>query len=138
MKTIFKMVALIAILLPILTGCSGKSESNSADNASPGKSETVAKSLEMERIKSYTESDGSDLTSADYDFLLGQLEILVDKTKDMTPEQRKDWAANLTQDEQGALIVIGFALAGAEKQGKLSEKQTRFFKELEQRSKETK
>lgn len=116
MKKLFMMMALAAISLPLmLTSCSG------SGNAT----------LDKEKITQLSKS-GSDLTEDDYDFLLDQLEIILKPSKDMTPEDRKNYVLNLDNDFQEAMIIIAFGLQGGIDKDKLSNKQIKRYNKLEE------
>lgn len=128
----FKLLALVAILMPMLFSCSGgKSES---ENASSEEVEVVSTpaELDVERIMSYKSKDGSALTEKDYDFLLDQMEILVNKATELPADQAKNFIKTLDKDQQDAAFVVGVILASSD-QSTWTDKQKKHFQELAER-----
>lgn len=126
----FKLLALVAILMPMLFACSGsKSES---ENASSDEVEVVSTpaELDVERIMSYQTKNGSELTENDYDFMLDQLEIVVNKANELPAEQAKSFITTLDSKQQNAVLIVAMILTD---QSKLTDKQKQRFQELEAR-----
>ena len=126
---------MMAVVTIALTSCAGNKtgETNiSSENEATEQVADNASELDIEGIQVIYNKSGKDVTSADLDFLLEQAEIFANKTKDMTPDEIQK---NLSEDETGAVIVIAMALSAAEKNGMLSEKQLKKYKELKEQSK---
>lgn len=135
MKKLSFFLAMMAVVTIALTSCAGDKtgETNiSSENEATEQVADNASELDLEGIQVIYNKSGKDVTSADLDFLLEQAEIFADKTKDMTPDEIQK---NLSEDETGAVIVIAMALSAAEKNGMLSEKQLKKYKELKEQSK---
>lgn len=143
MKTI-KKVALVAILVPALFSC-GKSDkqSNDGEKASTEATETTASTeaegkaastdLDVKRIMAYKEiKKPSQLSEKDYDFLLDQMEILMNKANELPDGQAKNFIKTLDKDQQEAAFVLGFILASSNK-STWTDKQKKKFQELEKR-----
>lgn len=135
MKSI-KLLALVAVLMPMLFSC-GKSDKSTTDgeNASSDEVEVVAApaELDVERIMAYKKIDNpSQLTEKDYDFLLDQMEILVNKANELPADQAKNFIKTLDKNQQDAAFIVGIILASAD-QSTWTDKQKKHFKELEAR-----
>ncbi len=63
--------------------------------------------LDVEGIKEVTNKGEEELKSADIDFILDQMEILVDKTKGMTKEEAEAYYKTLDEDEQECVMALG-------------------------------
>lgn len=128
MKSI-KLLALVALLMPMLFSCSGgKSEGASSD-----KVEEVASTpaeLDVERIMSYQSKKGSELTEKDYDFLLDQLEIIVNKANELPADQAKAFITTLDSKQQDAVLIVAMNLMDT---SKLTDRQKQRHQELEAR-----
>lgn len=134
MKSI-KTLALVAVLVSMLFSC-GKSEkkTNDGEKASTEVVETVVSTdLDVERIMTYKEiKDPSQLTEKDYDFLLDQMEILMNKANELPADQAKDFINTLDKNQQEAAFVVGIILASAD-QSTWTDKQKKHFQDLEAR-----
>lgn len=134
MKSI-KMLVLVAIFTTLMFSC-GKSDkgTNAGGTATTEVAEqAVSTDLDVERIMAYTEiNDQSQLTEKDYDFLLDQMEILVNKANELPADQAKDFIKTLDKNQQDAAFVVGIILASAD-QSTWTDKQKKHFKELEAR-----
>lgn len=127
MKSI-KLLALVAILTPMLFSCSGgKSENASSDKVEVA---STPAELDVERIMSYQSKKGSELTEKDYDFLLDQLEIMVNKANELPAEQAKSFIATLDGEQQNAALIVAMILAD---QSHFTDKQKQRFQKLEAR-----
>lgn len=132
MKSI-KLLALVAVLVPMLFAC-GKSDkqSNDGEKASSDKVEVASThaELDVERIMTFQSKKGSELTEKDYDFLLDQLEIVVNKANELPAEQAKSFITTLDGEQQNAVMIVAMILAD---QSKFTDKQKQRFQELEAR-----
>lgn len=130
-----KMLAIVAVLVSMLFSC-GKSDkqTNDGEKASIEVVETVASTdLDVERIMTYKEiKDQSQLSEKDYDFLLDQMEILVNKANELPADQAKNFIKTLDKNQQDAAFIVGIILASAD-QSTWTDKQKKHFKELEAR-----
>lgn len=127
-----KLLAIIAILMPLLFSC-GKSDSqsNDGDNTSTEVTETpVSTELDVDRIMSYKSKSNSDLNEKDYDFLLDQLEIIVNKANELPADQAKAFYTTLDSKQQDAVLIVAMILTD---RSKLTDKQMERFQELEAR-----
>lgn len=123
-KTLFAM-AFCALLVFYLSACSGKKVKEQVEKAvieSVEKAGASTVGFDMEGIKALVNKDV--LTESDCDFILDQLEIYVKKMEKNTDEK-------LSADDAGAVMVLGLAIASAEKDGILTERQLARCKELE-------
>lgn len=130
-----KMLAIVAVLVSMLFSC-GKSDkqTNDGEKASIEVVETVASTdLDVERIMTYKEiKDQSQLSEKDYDFLLDQMEILVNKANELPADPAKDFINTLDKDQQEAAFVLGVILASSD-QSTWTDKQKKHFQELAER-----
>lgn len=129
------MLALVAILVPVLFSCSkSDKQTNTGEKASTEVTEAPASTdLDVERIMTYKEiKDQSQLTEKDYDFLLDQMEILVNKANELPADQAKDFIKTLDKDQQEAAFVLGIILASSD-QSTWTDKQKKHFQELAER-----
>lgn len=123
-KTLFAM-AFCALLVFCLSACSGKKVKERVEKAvieSVEKAGTSTVGFDMEGIKALVNKDV--LTESDCDFIIDQLEIYIKKMEKNADEQ-------LSTDDAGAVMVLGLAIASAEKDGILTERQIARCKELE-------
>ena len=135
MKKILQCLAFAVSTFITFSSCSdGKTTVTNADGEVTEVKADKLKSLDFQGIQDLLDSKKKELTEADVDFLLDQMEIIVDKTEGMSKKEYEEYFTNLSGDEQGALMVLGFGLAGAEKSGKLTDSQKKRFEELEARS----
>lgn len=130
-----KLLAICAILVPVFFSC-GKSDKQSSNDEN-GSTEVVEASksadLNVERIMTYKSiNDDSELTSKDYDFLLDQLEIIVDKANELPADEAKNFIRTLDKDQQDAAMVVAIILASSD-QSKWNDKQKKRFQELQER-----
>jgi len=131
MKKILFAMAIAIITTVGLSSCGGdkKGETNqSTDVTEQTSADAAAPDLDYEKLGTLVEK--SELSSADYDFLLEQGEILNNKFKDMSKEEINAFTTNLNEEEMTAMMVIGLGLAGAEKDGKLSADQLQRYEEM--------
>lgn len=127
MKSI-KILTLVAIVMPMLLSCSGdKSNKVSSDEV---EAVTAPAELDVERIMTYKSVSSSQLTEKDYDFLLDQLEIIVNKANELPAGQAKSFITTLDSKQQDAVLIVAMILTD---QSKLTDKQKQRFQELEAR-----
>lgn len=134
MKSI-RMLALVAVLMPALFSCSkSDKQTNDGEKESTEVAETAASTdLDVERIMAYKGiKDQSQLSEKDYDFLLDQMEILVNKANELPADQAKDFINTLDADQQDAAFVLGIILASSD-QSTWTDKQKKHFQELAER-----
>lgn len=135
MKSI-KMLAIAAVLVPVMFSCSkSDKQTKEGENASTEVVEVVSApaELDVERIMTYKEiNDPSQMSEKDYDFLLDQLEILVNKANELPADQAKNFINTLDKNQQDAAFVLGIILASAD-QSTWTDKQKKQFQELEAR-----
>lgn len=73
--------------------------------------------LDVNGINELMRKNSNDLTSADIDFFLNQVEILVDKTKDMSKEENTAYFESLDKEEQECAIALGMMVSMASPSG---------------------
>lgn len=135
MKKLFLTLACVAISLFVMSACSdGKTTVTNADGETEEVKTEELKSLDYQKITDLLNSSKKELTGDDVDFLLDQMEIVVEKTEGMSKKEYEAYLNSLTQDEQGALLVLAFGLAGAEQSGTLTDSQKKRLDELEART----
>ena len=117
------------------TSCSGKADKEAS--ATTGK-EVVSESenpvssgndWDIERINAYYNHKGS-LSEKDYDYIIGQLEIFVEKQKSMSPEAFQEYFDNFNKKEASAYMFFVLTPADAKMKGKLTQKQIERFDAL--------
>lgn len=135
MKKFVQCLAVAATMIVVMCSCSdGKTTVTNANGETQEVQAEALKSLDYQGIVNLMNENKTQLTEDDVDFLLDQMEIVVEKTEGMTKDDYKAYLNNLTEDEQGALLVLGLGLAGAEQQGTFTDSQKKRFEELEARS----
>ena len=135
MKKLFLTLACVAISLFVMSACSdGKTTVTNADGETEEVKTEELKSLDYQKITDLLNSSKKELTGDDVDFLLDQMEIVVEKTEGMSKKEYETYLNGLTEDEQGALLVLAFGLAGAEQSGTLTDSQKKRLDELEART----
>lgn len=77
--------------------------------ASCGKSDK----LDVKGIKELVKKDSKDITSADVDFFIEQVEIATNKTKGMTKEEAKAYFESMGEDEQECVMALGMMTSAA-------------------------
>lgn len=117
-----------------LSACSGSGGSKPTDGKAGEAATAEVQKFDIERINTYATKKVYELTCADYDFMLDQMEIIVDRTKEMTREEYEQWLAGLDDDMQASMFVIAMVVSAGEKHGALSDEQLRRSRELEQKS----
>lgn len=131
MKELIRMMAIVAICIPVITGCSEK-KSQTTEEATT-QTEIQIDALDLDRVNAYAKTTDAEMTSDDYDFLLDQLEIICKEFDGKSKEDVQKLMQNMDENEMSALLVIGMAIPAAEKSGKLSTSQLERFKSLEQK-----
>jgi len=129
MKKILFAMAIAIITAVGFSSCGGskKGETKQGTDATEQTS-TDAADLDYEKLGTLVEK--SELSSADYDFLLDQGEILNNKFKGMSKEEIDAFRTNLNEDEMAGMMVIAMGLAQAEQDGKLSASQLQRYEEM--------
>ena len=117
-------VSLMAIAVATMTACGGSKEKKSVtvDGQEVVVTEEVA-DLDLQGISDLVKKSSKDVTAADYDFVIDQLEILNKKTARMSNEEFKIWRDSLSSDDKGVVMTLGIMAAGMQEQAKLSDSQ---------------
>lgn len=117
-------VSLMAIAVATMTACGGSNEKKSVtvDGQEVVVTEEVA-DLDLQGISDLVKKSSKDVTAADYDFVIDQLEILNKKTARMSNEEFKIWRDSLSSDDKGVVMTLGIMAAGMQEQAKLSDSQ---------------
>ena len=117
-------VSLMAIAVATMTACGGSNEKKSVtvDGQEVVVTEEVA-DLDLLGISDLVKKSSKDVTAADYDFVIDQLEILNKKTARMSNEEFKIWRDSLSSDDKGVVMTLGIMAAGMQEQAKLSDSQ---------------
>lgn len=131
------MMAAVAILIPLMTGCSDKKSSNDGSTSTEQTSsavetvEVTEANLDVEGLNALT--DKKELDSDDIDFIIDQAEILVRKVKGMDRKEYNAFIKKLDKRESEALFILAFGLEAAGKSDKMSGRQkARLEKLIEQ------
>lgn len=133
MKPILNLMAVAAILLPTFSACSGGAGASAGAPAAEQSAPAKAKQLDITAINTYAKKDIADLTEADFDFMLDQLEIFIDQGQGMSKQEYQAWFKQLDDATQGAAFIVAMTVAGGKKKGKLTESQLKRCDELEAR-----
>lgn len=129
MKKLFLILTLV-LGLATTSSCGG-------DKANTEKTqEEVAEAakdtdFDIDRLKEMTDANKKEFTKDDVEFLLDQAEILADQTRGMTKEQKQEYLSKLDKDKAGAVMVIAFALASAQKTGAMTPDQIERYQEMQ-------
>lgn len=130
-------MAAVAILIPLMTGCSDKKSSNDGSTSTEQTSsavetvEVTEANLDVEGLNALT--DKKELDSDDIDFIIDQAEILVRKVKGMDRKEYNAFIKKLDKRESEALFILAFGLEAAGKSDKMSGRQkARLEKLIEQ------
>ena len=117
-------VSLMAIAVATMTACGGSKEKKSVtvDGQEVVVTEEVA-DLDLQGISDLVKKSSKDVTAADYDFVIDQLEILNKTTARMSNEEFKIWRDSLSSDDKGVVMTLGIMAAGMQEQAKLSDSQ---------------
>ncbi len=135
MKKLMKSLVFLAVSVIAFSACSdGKTTVTNAEGEVTEVESKELKSLDFQGIQDLLDSKKKELTEDDIDFLLDQMEIVVEKTEGMTKKEYEAYFSALSGDEQGALMVLGFGLAGAEQGGKMTDAQKKRLEELNART----
>lgn len=116
MKKTLTTMAVCAALTFCLSACSGKKDKNTIEKAVTEVAQKVAAEIKFdtEGIKALVNKGKEDMLEKDYDFVLDQLEIYVNKIEKMSPEEIKQYLAESPDSEY--IMVLGLASVGAYKQ----------------------
>lgn len=122
-----KLMALVVIIAGVFGACSSpKTETTSTDEVT----ETSAPAeLNIERIATYESFDESKMTKEDYDFLLDQMEIIIDKANQLPADQAKNYVKYLSPEDQKAAGILAIAI-GLTSDSKWTEEQKARLNEL--------
>lgn len=63
--------------------------------------------LDVKGIQELVQKNSDDITSADIDFFLDQVEILANMTKGMSDEERNAYFESLDKEEQECAVAVG-------------------------------
>lgn len=127
MKKLMKLMAVIAMVSPVLTGCSDNKTDNKAtdDGAAQteqtAEAEPVSDTFDIEGLQKLTKQD--ELGTKEIDFILDQAEILMRKAEGMNRDEYNAFLKKLSKEDGDAVVIIALGLAGAEKSDKLTDKQ---------------
>lgn len=118
MKTFLKMMAAVAILIPLMTGCSDKKSSNDGSTSTEQTSsavetvEVTEANLDVEGLNALT--DKKELDSDDIDFILDQTEILARKAKGMDRKQYNEFIKTMDKKGERSTVCIGYGSGGCQ------------------------
>jgi len=129
MKKILFAMAIAIITAVGLSSC-GEDKKGETNQGTDATEQTSPKATDLDYEKLGTLVEKSELSSADYDFLLDQGEILNNKFKGMSKEEINAFRTNLSEEEMMGIMVIGLGLGQAEKDGKLSAAQLQRYEEM--------
>lgn len=134
MKKVFLLATVAIFCMAPVVSCSGD-KAEKGDGAAEVEQvvETRSTELDMERLKDLVNKESSEITSADFDFLIEQGEIFADKTEKMSKDEYNQYIKTLSTDEVGAVMVIAMGLEAAKNQGKLSDEQLKRYNSLKER-----
>lgn len=138
-KQIFFSLAIAMAL--VFTACSSNKGKTSTGEASDSieavenaDESTSKQDFDVTGINKLAKTNPEDLSSKEIDFLLDQLETLVNKSEGMNSQEYRKFFDSLPSDVQEAMFTVAMQISGAEKKGKLSDKQMKLNKELEARA----
>lgn len=69
--------------------------------------------LDVKGIQELVKKDSKEITSSDVDFFIDQVEIMVNKTKNMTKEEENAYFESLSEDEQECVFNLGMMTSAA-------------------------
>lgn len=127
MKKTLRLMAVAAILLPALAGCSDKKSGNdNVDATEQTSAQTEAEEAEVanfdiEGLNALTKKN--ELESDDIDFVLDQAEILARSAKGMSRSEYNAYLNTLEKQERDAVFIIALGLEGIKNSKELSGKQ---------------
>ena len=127
-KTIYLAFACLAILA--MASCGNKSEKSQTGPETEEAVQTPT-SPDYAGLTELANKSG-ELTSSDYDFLLDQTEIFTNMAIKMGKEEYEKYISSLTEEQLGAVFVLG-AVNAAAKKGELSDSQLKRFNELKEK-----
>lgn len=67
--------------------------------------------LDVKGVQELVQKNSDDLTSADVDFFLDQVEILVDNTKNLSKEESQAYFEALDKEEQECALALGIMVS---------------------------
>lgn len=137
-KTLIYVALAVVCMVSGISCSSNKAEKPEEKTEVEQVDEVKSTDFDMKRLKELVNRKSSEISSDDYDFLIDQLEILVEKTERMSPQEYEAYAKNLSSDDMGAIMVIGMGLEGAKKRGKLSAAQLSRYNSLRERGESNK
>ncbi len=125
-----KLMALVAIIAGILAACSSPKTDSTATDESTAPAVSAPTGLNYERIATYESFDESKMTEEDYDFLLDQMEIIINKANELPADQAKNYVKYLDTEDQKAAGIIAIAI-GFTSDSKWTDAQKARLRELE-------
>lgn len=129
-------MAISALTIPMFISCDNKTDSATTPDTDPPtevKTEATAPaSLDVTQILSYSSKKTKDYTSADYDFMLNQMEILANKATSMSKKEWDSYLSKSTKEEREAYNIVVFSVMDGMSEGKLTEAQMKRYSDLEQ------
>lgn len=136
MKRIMKVMATLAIALPVMTGCADKKDSSESNTTSTEQctlpDEATASTDDNFNLEALNKlSSIEDLSSKDIDFILEQAGILAKKAQGMDRKEYNAFLKTLSKDDKEAVMIIAIGLAGAQKSPNLSKSQKERMEKLE-------
>ncbi|MBQ8277974.1 MAG: hypothetical protein IJY00_05970 [Bacteroidaceae bacterium] len=137
MKKTLRLMAVAAILLPVLAGCSDKKSGNDNADATEQTSpqteaeEAEAANFDIEGLNALTRKN--ELESDDIDFVLDQAEILARSAKGMNRSEYNAYLNTLEKQERDAVFIIALGLEGIKNSKELSGKQKERMEDIESR-----
>lgn len=135
MNKLFKLIAIVALSLPVLISCSGNKTSNdngTDEQQTEATPEQVTK-LDLIRLDELTKTDDEDITEDDYDFILDQIELIAKMSEGKTKEEQQAFYKTLSKDEQGAVVVLALMSAAIENSDKAPDNVKKRLAKLKER-----
>lgn len=131
-------LSMAIVMVSAFAACSGNNGKTSSGEATDSietventDGSTSKQDFDVKGISKLAKTDPEDLSSKEIDFLLDQLETLVNKSEGMNSEEYRKFFDSLPNDVQEAMFTVAMQISGAEKKGKLSDEQMKRNKELE-------
>lgn len=124
---------LLTCLTLVLCTMTSHAENQSAEtSAGEDHAASLATNIDIGGIMAFKSKDGTKLTEKDYDFLLDQLEIIVNKVSALPADQVRNYIKKLGKDEGNAVMIVALIL-GTTDRSKFTDKQRKRFEDLEKR-----
>lgn len=132
MRIELKLLVIVALAFLVCIGCSDKKAATPEATEQTESPEKESADLDFDKLDDLCKKDASELTSEDFDFLLDQFEVICKDSKGMSKEERQLWLKNLDQKSQEYVFLIALGVENAQKKGKLSQKQSDRYKNMEE------